>query len=405
MKTILKYVVLILLFITVDVQALDIKSNNAILYNTNDNKVLFQKNENDKVQIASLTKIMTALITIENIDDLNQKVVIKKEDFNGLLEENLVTAGFMTNEEVTYNDLLYGLLLPSGADAAKALARLVGNTEEEFVEKMNKKAEELKLENTHFNNPIGLDNENNYSTAKDLVTLFKYALKKEEFKKIVTTDNYTTSNNRLTFKNKIKKNQIVGDYILGGKTGTTDGAGLCLASIATIDDVNFLLITLGAPYDKKGYHNFEDAKTIYSFYKDNYSYQNIWTKNDTILTLKTKYVKKDKINFKAKDTFKVYLPNDTNKKDIKIKYKGIKTLTPNLKKGQKLGTLSVYYKNELLTKQKITLNEHLKLSIIKVIQTHKVIFSLVMILILFILFIIFEKRKNHRLKNKTKTHV
>jgi len=345
---------------------------------------------------------MTALIALENVNNLNEKVVLTKEDFIGLAKENLVTAGFIANETVTYKDLLYGLLLPSGADAAKALARLLSNNEEEFVERMNGKAKELNLKNTNFTNEIGLDSENNYSTAKDVAALFKYAVKNEEFKKIITTEQYTTSNNRITFKNKIRKNQIVGDYILGGKTGTTDGAGLCLASIAKIDDVNFLLITLGAPYDKKGYHNFEDARTIYSFYKDNYSYQNIWKKGDTILTLKTKYIKKEKINFKAKEDFKVYLPNNTPKKDIKFKYKGIKSLTPNLKKGKKLGVIKVYYNDELLKKQEIVLEEKLNLSFLKVIESNKIISSIIGLLLLCIIFKS-VKTKNKKKKKNPKT--
>ena len=402
MKKILKLIIVALIFVTIDVKALDIKSNNAILYNTNNNEVLYQKNEDDKVQIASLTKIMTALITLENIKDVNEKVTLTKEDFKGLLEENLVTAGFISNETVTYNDLLYGLLLPSGADAAKALARLVAGTEENFIKKMNDKAKKLNLKNTNFSNVIGLDDENNYSTAKDVATLFNYALKNKNFKEIITTETYKTANNRLSFKNKIRKNQLVGDYILGGKTGTTDGAGLCLASIAQADDANFLLVTLGAPYDKKGNHNLEDASTIYKYYKENYSYQTIWNEKDTILTLKTKYIKKEKINFKAKNNFKAYLPNNIKKEDIKYEYKGIKLLTPNLKKGKQLGTLAVYYKDKLLKKEKIYLEEKLNLSILKVIEAHKIITSIVVIFIILILFIILKRKSNQKKKQKKK---
>ncbi len=401
-KVFFKLITIIILFTTMNVQALDIQSNNAILYQTNDNKLLFEKNAEEKVQIASLTKIMTAIVTLENIKDLNEKVVLKSEDFYGIASENLVTAGFMANEKVTYKDLLYGLLIPSGADAAKALARLVGGSEKEFVKKMNAKAEELKLTDTHFGNEIGLDDKDNYSTAKDIASLFQYSLKNEDFKTIITTESYTISNGRFTIKNNIRKNKIVGSYLLGGKTGTTDGAGLCLASIANIDDVNFLLVTLGAPYDKKGKHNFEDASTIYDYYKNNYSYQTIYDKNDVILTLKTKYIKKDEINFKASDKLEVYLPNNIDKNDIKYEYNGIEILTPNIKENQKLGTLSVYYKTELLTKEKIILKEKLQFSLLKVIKTHKIISGFITLFILFIIFIIIKRRKNKKRKQRKK---
>ena len=208
-KVFFKLITIIILFTTMNVQALDIQSNNAILYQTNDNKLLFEKNAEEKVQIASLTKIMTAIVTLENIKDLNEKVVLKSEDFYGIASENLVTAGFMANEKVTYKDLLYGLLIPSGADAAKALARLVGGSEKEFVKKMNAKAEELKLTDTHFGNEIGLDDKDNYSTAKDIASLFQYSLKNEDFKTIITTESYTISNGRFTIKIILEKTKLL----------------------------------------------------------------------------------------------------------------------------------------------------------------------------------------------------
>ena len=197
MKKGFKYILclFISLFLLTSVQALelDIHSTNAILYNTNDDKVLYEKNENERVQIASLTKIMTAIVTLDKIDNLDEKVTLVSEDLKGLLEENLVTAGFKVGQTVSYRDLLYGLLLPSGADAAKALARSIGGTEDNFVKLMNEKAKKLNLKETHFTNPIGLDDENNYSTVKDVSLMFEYALKNDDFKKIVTSSSYTTS--------------------------------------------------------------------------------------------------------------------------------------------------------------------------------------------------------------------
>ena len=279
MKKVLLIITLFLIAINVNAEELNISSKSAILYNQNDGKVLFAQNENEKVQIASITKIMTAIVSIEQIDDLDKKITLTSNDFKGIAEENLVTAGFAVGQTVTYRDLLYGLLVKSGAECAKGLVNNI-TTLDKFVELMNNKVRDLKLNQTSFSNPIGLDDENNYSTANEVSKIFMYALKNEEFKKIITTDSYTSSDGKLTINNKIRKNKDVGDYLLGGKTGTTDGAGLCLASIASKDDVNFLLITLGAPYDKKGPHNFEDAKTIYQYYIDNYGYHNIWEKDD-----------------------------------------------------------------------------------------------------------------------------
>ena len=361
---------LVLFFVNINVLALDINSKSAILYNTNDNHVLFMKNENEKLQVASLTKIMTAIIVLEKVSDLDKKITLKSDDFKGITLENLVTAGYFINETVTYRDLLYGLLIKSGAECARGLVNNI-TTEEEFVKFMNDKVEELNLTQTNFSNPIGLDDENNYSTAKEMSEIFMYALKNDEFKKIITTDSYTSSDGKLVIKNKIRKNENVGDYLLGGKTGTTDGAGLCLSSIASKNGVKFLLVTLGAPYDKKGPHNFEDAKTIYQYYIDNYSYVDIFKKDDVMLSLKTKFLKEDKIDFYPKKTIKVYLPNDYNKDDLVYKYNGKKIVKINMKKGSKLGNLSIYYKDEKLSSTKIIMEQKPRLSMIKLLNEYK----------------------------------
>lgn len=401
MKTIVKYIICTIfsLFIFTNVNALEIQSKGAILYNIKDNKILYQQNENDKIQIASLTKIMTAIVTLENIENLDETATLTKEDFKGLAEENLVTAGFHPEQKVTYRDLLYGLLLPSGADAAKSLARLVGEDENNFVLLMNNKAKTLKLKNTHFSNPIGLDDSNNYSTTKEVSEIFMYALKNKDFKKIITTDSYTTSDGTITLKNTIRHNKNVGDYLEGGKTGTTDNAGLCLATIASKNNVNFLLVTTGAPYDKKGPHNYEDAKTIYENFINNYSYQTVIKKHQKILTLKTKYTKKDKVNFYASTKIEAYLPNNYNKKDVTYKYSGIKTITSKIKKNTKLGTLDIYYKNEKLASEKIVLKQKQQFSLIKYLKDHKLETSIALV-ILTCLILLIRRRTRHGKKYK-----
>ena len=171
-------IILLCILLPINIYALDfdIYSNNVILYNTKENKVVYEKNSKEKISIASLTKITTGIVAIENIKDLDEKITITNDDFKGLYEANAALAGFRVGEEVTYRDLLYGLMLPSGAEAARALERNVAGSEEAFIKLMNNKAKELKLENTHYANPTGLDDPNHYSTANDVLTVFKYAL-------------------------------------------------------------------------------------------------------------------------------------------------------------------------------------------------------------------------------------
>ena len=390
MKKSLKILLIsLIILIPTNIKALelDISSKNAILYNIDSKEIVYEKNAEDKVQIASLTKIMTAVITLENVDDLNKQIIMTKEDYKGVAEANLVTSGFTIGEMVTYKDLLYGLLLPSGADAAKALARNIAGSEENFIKLMNKKTKELKLKNTNFSNVIGLDDKNNYSSAKDLLIIFNEAIKNEEFKNIIKTKEYTSSDGKLTLKSTIQKNakifNIKVPYILGGKTGTTTGAGLCLATIASQDNINYILITLGATYDKKAPHHIEDTKTIYDYFMENYSNQKIVDKTKSFKEIKAKYSKESKIKlYPEKDIIK-YLPNNYDKNDVKYEYNGIETVTPFTK--EKLGTLKIYYKEDLLDNQTIYLKQKIPFSITNFIKENIIIASLVTISIIIII--------------------
>lgn len=398
MKKILSLIIIFILFIgKINALELNISSESAILYNLDSGEVLYEKNSDEVRQIASLTKIMTALVTIENVDNLDKQVILTKEDFTGLIEANAVQAGFTNGEVVTYKDLLFGLLLPSGADAAKAIARNVGGSEENFINKMNEKAKELNLKNTKFSTVIGLDDENNYSTAKEVSIIFKEALKNKTFKEIITTKEYQTSDGKLTFKSTIRSNakryEIEIPYVLGGKTGTTSGAGLCLATIAKANDVNYMLVTLGALYDKKAPHNIEDAKIVYDYFIENYSNKIIVDKDKPFKKIKVKYSNVEEINLYPNKSITKYLENNYNKDDIKLIYNGKKELTPLNKKEEKLGTLKIYYQDKLIDTQNIILNENISFNIISFIKEEIVIISIVLILLILIIIEICMKKR------------
>lgn len=398
MKKILSLIIIFILFIgKINALELNISSESAILYNLDSGEVLYEKNSDEVRQIASLTKIMTALVTIENVDNLDKQVILTKEDFAGLIEANAVQAGFTNGEVVTYKDLLFALLLPSGADAAKAIARNVGGSEENFINKMNEKAKELNLKNTKFSTVIGLDDENNYSTAKEVSIIFKEALKNKTFKEIITTKEYQTSDGKLTFKSTIQSNakryEIDIPYVLGGKTGTTNGAGLCLATIAKANDVNYMLVTLGALYDKKAPHNIEDAKIVYDYFIENYSNKIIIDKDKPFKKIKVKYSNVEEINLYPNKSITKYLENNYNKDDIKLIYNGKKELTPFNKKEEKLGTLKIYYQDKLIDTQNIILNENINFNIISFIKEEIVIISIVLILLILIIIKICMKKR------------
>lgn len=379
---------------------LDINSRNAIMYDISEDKLLYEKNSNEKVSIASLTKIMTCVVALENINNLDDTVKLTYKDFEGLLEANASQAGFKIGEVVTYRDLLYGLMLPSGADAAQALINNISSSKDEYIKLMNDKALELKLNNTHFSNATGLDDDNNYSTVEDVYKLFKYALSNEEFKTIVTTKTYTTSDGLLivksTTKKFIDKFDIEVDYIKGSKTGTTDNAGFCLASFANFDNQDFILVTTGAEYSKTSPNHLYDAKKIYEYFQNNYKYQVIVPKKTKLIELDTKYAKNKTVTFyNDKDLYK-YLEKDINKDDIKLKYSGVDLITLKMDKGTKLGKVDVYYKDKVINSIDIILKEKQKLSIFRWLIGHIVY----IIILLLIVVIIGRRRIKIRVKKK-----
>ena len=398
MKKVLSFIFVFILFmVRANAVELDVSSKNAILYNMDTEEVLYEKDADEKVSIASLTKIMTALVSIENIEDLDAQVVLTADDFDGLVEANVVTAGFTKGEVVTYRDLLYGLLLPSGADAAKALARNVAGSEENFIKMMNEKVKEMNLENTNFSTVIGLDDDNNYSTAREVALIFKEALKNEDFKTIITTKEYTSSDGKVKFHSTIQSNakkfEIDVSYILGGKTGTTTDAGLCLATIAKENDVNYMLVTLGALYDKKAPHNIEDAQTIYDYFIENYGNHMIVDKETPFTEINVKYGSEKTLKLYPTKNITKYLENDYDKNDIKYVYDGREEITAFTKKGEKLGTLEIYYQDDLIAKENIVLNQTLKFSLLEFAKENIVIIlSIITVVVIIVVFIIKRKK-------------
>lgn len=246
----------------------------AILVRLDDNTILMQKKSEEKIYPASLTKIMTSIVAIENLPDLQGKIKLSNSMFQKLYKADASMAGFQPNEEVKAIDLLYGVMLPSGAECCIGIADNIAGSEQKFVKKMNKKAETLGMSNTHFANSTGLQDEEHYTTVKDLSILLSYALQNSTFRDIFTTSRYSTSStnkhpNGITFNSTMFKSienpAINGGKILGGKTGYTDEAGLCLASLAQKDGKEYVLVTAGAKGDHSTeQYNIDDAYEVYN---------------------------------------------------------------------------------------------------------------------------------------------
>lgn len=248
-------------------------SPRAALLDRSNGEIIAGQAMQEKAPPASLTKIMTVLLAIETLPDLDQTVTVPAEIFNDLWAENASLAGFSPNETVPLRDLLYGAMLPSGAECCLTLARQVSGSEGGFVEQMNRRAEELGLENTHFANCTGLEDPYHYASAADLTRLLDAALNNETFRQVFTSRSYTTASTAQHPQGFTMYSSMFalldnlpgqGSELLGGKTGYTSQAGLCLASLMEVDGREYILVTTGAPGDHstEAYHLL-DALTVF----------------------------------------------------------------------------------------------------------------------------------------------
>lgn len=386
MKKILTFLLLFLLApLFVFASEFDITGEYVVLYNLNDDEILYEQNSNEQTSIASITKIMTALVAMDNISDYDSIITITTADFEGTTGYS--KAGFSVGDRVTYRDLLYGILLPSGADAVNAIVR---NTlgYDDFIIAMNELAKKIGLENTSFSNPVGKDGVNNYSTASDVAKMLKYALENPLFKEIFTTKEYTTTNG-INLESTLYPYQDILDIdkIAGSKSGFTRGAGRCLASITTLDGVNYLLVILNSSVEQN-YSAVLDTITIYDYYNDNFSYQDILTEGQLITTIPVKWGKDKTYEITSPISVSKFLENSASS-NLTYEYNGLEEIPQYTKKDTKLGTISVYNDGKLLYETTVTLTEDIS-------YYHPVLWLISGFVILVVLILLLKKRKRRR---------
>ncbi len=256
----------------------NIYSDFAVLLDVQSNEILASRGAELRMSPASMTKLMTLLVCIENITDYNATYTITYEMISPLIEQEAARAGFEDQETVSITDLLYGMILPSGADATIALVQYVADTEENFVNLMNERAAEIGMNDTHFCNATGLYDTDHYSTAVDMAMLMKEVMKNDICRKILGTVNYTTTSTQqhpggIVFKStafsRMYGNEVSGIEIIGAKTGFHDQARQCLASYAkAINGKEYVLITGHAPTDMD---TIWDAFAIYGIVTGTYA--------------------------------------------------------------------------------------------------------------------------------------
>lgn len=325
-----------------------INSRRAIIYDRDSKRILYGKCENERCAMASTTKIMTAIIVIEN-GNLNETVEISSKSAN----TGGSRLGLKKGDKIKKIDLLYGLLMCSGNDAAVALAENISGSVEEFAILMNNKAKELKLVNTNFVTPHGLDQPEHYTTAYELAKLTDYALTNKLFADIVNTKNYVVNINDFP-KNIHNTNELLGvlEGVNGVKTGFTNGAGRCLVTSASRSNMNIICVVLGA--DTKKIRTSDSVKLIEYAYRE-YELielkQNIekgfeeWNENDS------KYIKIEKgkqiPKYKIAELKNTKIPIKKNEiKNLEVVVKNLKELKAPIKKETIIGNIKILIKNK-----------------------------------------------------------
>ncbi|WP_026477932.1 D-alanyl-D-alanine carboxypeptidase family protein [Alkaliphilus transvaalensis] len=310
----------------------------AIVMETETGRVLFEKNSRERMPMASTTKIMTALLAIENVD--SEKFVKVAPEAQGIEGSSIY---LRANERVKMVDLLYGLMLRSGNDSATAIAIEVAGSVEKFAELMTLRAKELGANDTSFMNPHGLHHDDHYTTAYDLALITKEALKKPLFKKIVSTKFYVAESRDAEFKYFSNKNKIL-NTVEGGdgvKTGFTKKSGRCLVASATRGDMQLIAITL---------NDGDWFNTTHKLLDDSFELfmpHTVFEKGEVIGVAKLNEGKRDEVN--ALVDSKIVLPVREEEKDrIQTVIDMPENMEAPILKGQKLGKVSVYLEDQLL---------------------------------------------------------
>lgn len=387
---------------------LSINSEAAILIDSSTGKIIYEKNSNQKMYPASTTKILTAIIALENCD-LNDTATVS---YNAVMSvpPGYSNAALQIGEELTIEQLLQLLLVHSANDAANVLAEHIGGSIESFATMMNTKAGELECENTHFTNPSGKHDNDHYTTAYDLATIAKYCMKNSTFRymvsqkscKIDATNKYeertfTTTNDLLKVDNTNKPDNYYYKYAIGIKTGYTSQAKNCLISASNKDGFELIAVVLGSAQTEEGLSaRYIDSKNIFEYGYSNYTVKKIKDKNDKITQIEIPKATKDtkSLDLSISDEITAIIKQSENENDILPTININDNLSAPIAKGTVVGNLKYVIDDVEYTADLIAANDVQKSSfIIKLIQ---IVLLVVVIYLIYKLVVSNNKKKRRR---------
>ncbi|MBQ7045367.1 MAG: D-alanyl-D-alanine carboxypeptidase [Clostridia bacterium] len=426
--------IFILLFCTVfapnssayEISGFDVRAKTALLVSLDTDEVIYSKNADEKVYPASLTKMMTAVIVLENTEDLDAEIVTaSKSALTKILGTGSTVMGLLEGEKVTARQLLYGLLMTSGGDAAYVIAEHWGGTTSGFAKLMNQKAQELGMTSTNFVNPHGLHDDDHYTTATDLAKLAKYALEFEDFRTIVGARRYSMEATNLhKARTLVTTNYLIDSstayyykYVKGIKTGYTDAAGRCLATYAEKNGYKYLCILLGSPNKNEAGQNvryeFVDTKNLYEWAFNNFEYKNIGNTTLPICEMPVKLsLDAEHVSLVLERDFKAIMPKQANDSTVQIvNHLVADSVKAPIKKGDILGTADVMYAEQVIATVNLVAANDVDSSAVLVALEHVkgfftskgfkiVVIVILMILVLFAMYCVYLNRNRKNKKRK-----
>ena len=353
-----------------EVTSFDVSAEYAMLASLDTDEILYENKIDEKLYPASITKIMTAIIILESEKyNPKSKITMTREILDMVLGTGSAVSNIREGETFTHKDLMYLILMSSAGDCTYLAAQYFGGSVENFVDMMNQKAGELGLKNTRYANPVGLHDENNYTTVRDIFTLTKYALKNKTFKEICETSRYTmpatnlSGERNLTSTNELQNSNTSHyyQYAKGVKTGFTDEAGRCLVSTASYGGYNYMSIVMKCPNDGTGKH-FKDSIELYRWAFNNFSFKEVADSTEPVCEIPLELsLDTDFVPLYFDKPFVTVLPNEADDSTIIIKPElNQESVEAPVKKGDILGKADVYYAEKLIGTVDLIAKEDIK---------------------------------------------
>lgn len=389
-----------------------------LLVSLDDDSVIVEKNADVPVAPASLTKVMTALVVLRNVEDTNRIMTVSSEAIESLAGTGSSVSGLKAGEQMSIYNMLCCLLIPSGNDASVALAVEIGGSVDGFVKMMNDLAKEIGCTNTHFDNPHGLDSPTHKTTAKDLAIMAKEALKYPVFETIVATNVYNLPETNMNKARQIvNTNFLISPYrvtyynkaVKGIKTGSTENAGKCLISYASKNGYNYLAVAMGGDYrdtDGDGIEEnqaFMDTNHMYNWAFKNLKYEVVTQEGQFVCSVPLNYCwELESVKLVADSEVMALVPQGNDSESVSfVPYELEESIDAPVKKGDKLGKAKIMFAGQQIGTVDIVAAEDANLNVflyIKSIPLIRYIFIVVVLLIVayLVAFVISNRRRKKR---------